>query len=104
MDKEFLEKITNSIQTKLGEETASIISDDLGKLITENDNTINEINSKDSEIKTLKEKNQMLVNANGSLLQQVGFKKQEKEETKEEEKPKHFDFRNAFDEYGNFKK
>lgn len=106
MNSEILKKITDSIQEKIGEDTASIISDDLGTLITENEKTLEEIKNKDDEITSLKDKNQKLISANANLFQQVGFKKEEKEEEKEnkEEKPKKFDFRSAFDEFGNFKK
>ena len=40
----------NSIQSKVGEEAASMIADDLGKLITSNTQTINLINQKDKEL------------------------------------------------------
>ena len=41
------EKITQSIQEKLGQENVGLIADDLGKLITDNANMNKEMKSKD---------------------------------------------------------
>ena len=48
------------------------------------------------------EKNEKLVAANGSLLQQVPVATS-KPETEEEEKTKNFNFYDMFDKYGHFK-
>ena len=63
--------------------------------------------------KTLKEKNdlidkqkkdkEMLIEANGNLLQSIPMGK-EKDEKKEVEEEKPFDFRSVFDEKGNLKR
>ena len=45
MNSEELEKMISSIREKLGEENSALISDDLGLLISSNNNTINQINS-----------------------------------------------------------
>ena len=103
MKEEFLKGITDSIATKLGEENASIIADDIGKLITANTQTIETINSLNARVSTLEETNQKLVAANGSLLQQIPAvaDTQKVEETAEEKKA--FNFKDAFDKSGYFK-
>ena len=103
MKEEFLKGITDSIATKLGEENASIIADDIGKLITANTQTIETINSLNARVSTLEETNQKLVAANGSLLQQIPAVADtpKVEETVEEKKA--FNFHSVFDKNGNFK-
>ena len=106
MKDEFLKGITDSIANKLGEENASIIADDIGKLMTANTQTIETINSLNARVSTLEETNQKLVAANGSLLQQIpavaDYDKHQKEEAPEEKTA--FNFHSVFDKNGNFKK
>lgn len=104
MNGEELNTFLDSIKEKLGEETSALISDDLGNLITKNTEVVNTLENKDKEIERLNGLNQKLVSANGSLLQQVsaGFEKNTHED--EEVPKKSFDFRDAFDEKGHFKK
>jgi len=71
MTDEELLKITNSIEEKLGAETSATIADDIGLLMTGNAETQKLLSSKDEEIKSLKERNEKLVLANGNLLKQV---------------------------------
>lgn len=101
---EFQTKL-NSIQEKIGDEASSLILDEIGILLTDNQNMNNVISDKDKEIERLRKTNETLQNVNGNLLQQVAMaedpiitKQKEQEELK-----KPFDFRSAFDEYGNFK-
>lgn len=106
MNEDFLKGITDSISAKVGEENAGIIADDIGKLITKNKETIDNIDSLNKQVSTLKETNEKLVAANGSLLQQIpavaDYDKHQKEEVTEEKK-KAFNFRDVFDKHGNFK-
>ncbi len=106
-EKEF-EKITKSIQDKLGKENTSLIADDLGKLITDNGTMNTEMKQKDEQITKLKQDKEALITTNGNLLQQVAMGNEEnlinKNETKPEEPPKSFDYRSVFDEKGNFKR
>lgn len=106
-EKEF-EKITKSIQDKLGKENTSLIADDLGKLITDNGTMNTEMKQKDDQITKLKQDKEALITTNGNLLQQVAMGNEEnlinKNETKPEELPKPFDYRSVFDEKGNFKR
>lgn len=102
-NKEF-QNLTNSVSEKLGKETSALISDDLGKMITDNSEMNKLIQEKEKEIAKLQKTNEMLTSANGQLLQQVamGYEEPEKEAEKTEEK-KPFNFRSAF-ENGKFKR
>lgn len=105
MKEEVLKNITSSISEKLGEENSSIIADDIGKLITANTQTIETIDSLQKRISTLEETNQKLVQANGSLLQQIpavaDYDKHQTEEAPAEKKA--FNFHSVFDKNGKFK-
>lgn len=106
MKEEFLKGITESITNKLGEENAGIIADDIGKLITANSEALQNIKNLTEANTTLKEKNEKLILANGSLLQQIPssiseYDKHQSEEEKEEKKA--FNFHAVFDKNGNFK-
>lgn len=102
-----LEKITKSIQKKLGKDSSSKIADDIASIITIESNYKKQTEEKNKEIETLKEDKEMLIQANGNLLQQVSMGTEEDlnpKKKEEEEKKKPFDFRSVFDEKGNFKK
>lgn len=103
MKKEEMQKLFNGIEKKIGKENYAKISDDMGILLTDNETTNNTISSKDNEIKQLKSNNELLVTANGNLLQQVGMGEETPPTNNKEDKPK-FSLKNAFDEKGNFKK
>lgn len=105
-EKEF-EKITKSIQEKLGKENVGLIADDLGKLITNNTSMNDTLKEKEEEIQKLKQDKELLITTNGNLLQQVGMGDEgnfiNKNDDKKEEPKKPFNFRDVFDEKGNFK-
>ena len=98
-----IEDITNSMSEKLGKENISKIADDIANLISIEKAKNNEIEEKTELIKKLKDDKEMLISANGRLLQQISMDKEEdvKEEEKEE---KQFSFKSVFDEKGHFKK
>lgn len=100
-----LEETIKGMQKKLGKENAGLIADDFASIISYDSARTKDINNKDEEIKKLKEDKEMLINANGNLLQQVSSASEEVLKPKEEEKEtkkKKFDFRVVFDEKGNF--
>lgn len=101
MEDEKLLGITNSIEEKLGKENSATIADDLGILMTENSKTQELLKQREEEIKTLKERNDKLVAANGNLLQQIPMGKIDKKEESEEPK-KSISLKDAFDAKGNF--
>lgn len=98
-----IEDITNSMSEKLGKENISKIADDIANLMSIEKAKNNEIEEKTELIKKLKDDKEMLISANGRLLQQISMDKEEdvKEEEKEE---KQFSFKSVFDEKGHFKK
>ena len=95
------DEILNSIDEKLDKETFSFISDDIANLMSYNEALNNDIKAKEEKIDKLQKKADMLVEANGNLLQKVSAGVEEKKQEKEEEKPK-IDLRSAFDKNGNF--
>lgn len=104
MEEETLNNIINSINTKLGEDTSALISDDIATLITQNNLIIENTNNKDKEIENLQKQNKTLITANGNLLQQVSYTKpiDDKEKDDKEEK-KEIKISDIFDDKGNFK-
>lgn len=105
MKKEDFEKITESMQEKLGKENSSLIADDIATLITDYSNMNKEIDNKNKQIEKLKNDKENLITANGNLLQQVSMGFETKEEISKDNKKeeiKKFSFKNCFDEKGNF--
>lgn len=103
MKNEDFEKLTNSMQEKLGKENASLIADDIATLMTNNSSMNSEIEKRNSQIEKLKTDKENLQNANMNLLQQIPMGDDNishKQEPKEE--PKKFSFKSCFDEKGNF--
>lgn len=112
MNKEELDKTLETMQNKLGKEQSSIIADDLGLLVTDNE----KMNKDYSELMEKYEKselrNQQLVEANSNLLRQVSAPANEFDSLKigfnnyktDKEVIDPIDIRTAFDEKGNFKR
>ena len=110
MKKDEMKKFISGIESKLGSESASIISDDLGVLLTDNETMNNEIDKRDMKIKEQDDLNKKLVSANSSLLRQVGTSisddievetKTKKDSNPEEEK---ISWSDCFDSKGRFLK
>lgn len=105
MDSKELDNIINSIKETLGDDNSAMISDNLGMLITKNNDTIKELSRLNNEVDGLTKKNDNLVNANSRLLQQIPMEEDyKKQEPKKEESKKSFTLNDLFDEHGNFKK
>ena len=94
-----IEEYTNKIREKLGEDNSAKIADDIANMLTYDSKLHKDIKDRDEEINRLKKDKDMLIEANGNLLQQVAFGK---EESKSEviEEPKKFDFKSVFDKNG----
>ena len=90
-----------SINEKLGEETFGTISDDVANIMGYEESLRKTIEEKDEKINKLTKKNEMLVEANGNLLQKVSAGLETKKEEEKEEKPK-INLKAAFDKNGNF--
>lgn len=103
-----LELITKSIQKKLGKETSSKIADDIASIVTIKSNYEKQDKAYKDEIQELKNDKEMLIQANGNLLQRVSMANDEELEPKKKEEDKipakNFNFRAVFDEKGNFLK
>lgn len=98
-----IEEYTNKIQEKLGKEEAGKIADDIANILSYENKLQKDITDKNDEINKLKKDKEMLIEANGNLLQQVPFGK-EKDEKDETDEKKPFDFRSVFDENGKIKR
>lgn len=98
--------ITKNINEKLGKEESAKIADDMASLMTYNSKINKDIKSRDDEITKLRKDKEMLIEANGSLLQQLSTESEDilKPKMEEEEVKKSFNFYDMYDEKGNFKK
>lgn len=97
-----IEEYTNNIQEKIGKEEAGKIADDIAKILTYDNKIKKDLEDRDNEITKLKKDKEMLIEANGNLLQSIPMGKEKDEKKEEENKP--FDFRTVFDEKGNLKR
>lgn len=104
-DKEFTE-ITKSIEKKLDKDKSAIIADDLGQMMTGFENMQNTLKEREARIKELEKDKEKLVLANGNLLKQIPVTRSDDDSNNDcdESSKKPFDFKDAFDENGNFKK
>lgn len=98
-----IEEYTNKIQEKIGKEEAGKIADDIAKILSYDSKLQKDIKDKDDEITKLQKDKEMLIEANGNLLQQIPYGK-EKDEKDDPEEKKPFDFRSVFDENGKIKR
>ena len=99
-----IEDITNSIKSKLGDEEAGKIADDLASLLIYDKSQKDLISEDSSKIKKLQEDKDLLVQANANLLGKIPMGKagdDEFEKVEEPEKP--FDYRTIFKD-GRFKR
>lgn len=99
-----LEEKLKEMQKKLGKENSGKIADDIASIISYDSARTKDINNKNEEIDKLKSDKEMLIQANGNLLQQISTESEEvlKPKEVEKEQKKNFDFRSVFDEKGNF--
>lgn len=101
--KEFDDKMT-SMLSKIGNDSASLILDDTALLLTDKQNSENLIKAKDEEIEKLKSLNSRLQQVNSNLLLQIPVQKEESKNQEDKKERKSISFREAFDEFGNFKR
>ena len=103
MDDEKILELTGKIEETLGKEDYAMISDTIGEILTGNSENMKAIQDRDASIEKLKDRNEKLVAANGSLLQKVPMVRSVEEESSKEEKPApKLSLKDAFDEKGNF--
>lgn len=100
MKKEKLEEIQNAIKEKIGEENSSLILDDFANLIVEVDKDNKEKEELCKSLEKSKKENEILIKANGNLLQQVAMGVEEKPE--DEKKEEKYNLSDAFNADGEF--
>lgn len=102
MDDEKILELTGRIEETLGKENSAMISDTIGELLTGNTENMKAIAMRDEKIKSLQERNEKLVAANGALLQKVPMVRSEEDKPKEEKPAPKINLKDAFDAKGNF--
>lgn len=103
MDDSKILELTGKIEETLGKDNAAMISDTLGEILTGNSENLKAIAARDEQIKSLQDRNEKLVAANGALLQKVPMERAEtKEDSEKKEAPKKINLKDAFDKNGNF--
>lgn len=95
-----IEEYTSKIQEKLGKDEAGKIADDIANMLTYDSKLHKDIKDRDEEITKLRKDKEMLIEANGNLLQQVAFGKEEVKTNNQDEEIKKFDFKSVFDKNG----
>ena len=95
-----IEEYTSKIQEKLGKDEAGKIADDIANMLTYDSKLHKDIKDRDEEITKLRKDKEMLIEANGNLLQQVAFGKEEVKTNNQYEEIKKFDFKSVFDKNG----
>lgn len=103
MDDEKILELTGKIEETLGKENSAMISDTIGEILTGNTENMKALADRDAKIKSLQDRNEKLVAANGALLQKIPMERSiDKEDSKKEEAPKKINLKDAFDAKGNF--
>lgn len=100
MDEKQLQKISNSIKKKIGDENFAMIADDMGTLITGNSANLEEIKKGKEEINELRENNKQLITANGNLLKQVPMGVEDRTSDEEDAKPQRIEISDIINENG----
>ena len=90
-----IEEYTSKIQEKLGKDEAGKIADDIANMLTYDSKLHKDIKDRDEEITKLRKDKEMLIEANGNLLQQVAFGKEEVKTNNQDEEIKKFDFKSC---------
>lgn len=103
MDDDKILELAGNIESTLGKENYAMISDTIGEILTGNSQNMQAIADRDNQIKSLKDRNEKLVAANGALLQKVPMVRgsDEEEENSKKAAPK-LSLKDAFDAKGNF--
>ena len=103
MDDSKILELTGKIEETLGKENSAMISDTLGEILTGNTENMKALAEKASMIKSLQDRNEKLVAANGALLMKIPMERSiDKEDSKQKEAPKKINLKDAFDAKGNF--
>lgn len=105
MDDSKILELTGKIEETLGKDNAALISDTLGEILTGNTENMKRLAEREKEIKTLQDRNEKLVAANGALLQKIPMEKaDDRVDSEKSEAPKKISYKDIFDKQGNFLK
>ena len=97
------ENLQQELEEKIGKENVAKISNEIANIISYEQSTINDLKERDTTIQKLNADKEMLIEANGTLMQKLPKQKEEiKEDNEDEKKP--FDYRTIFDEKGQLKR
>ena len=98
------EETLQKMQEKIGKDNAGIIADDIASLLSYENSRNKDIKKQEKQIEKLQKDKEMLIEANGILLQQISVESKEILEPQKEEKEekKKINIRDAFDKNGNF--
>ena len=95
-------ELTGKIEETLGKESSAMISDTLGEILTGNTENMKALAERDALIKSLQDRNEKLVSANGALLQKIPMERADDKEDSNKEAPKKIEWKDVFDAKGNF--
>lgn len=97
------EETLTKMQEKIGKDEAMKIADDIASLLSYDNSRTKDLNKRDKKIEKLEKDKEMLIEANGNLLQQISVETKDIEpQAQEPEETKPIDIRSAFDKNGNF--
>lgn len=71
MDQEFLKQFQADIEDKLGQDQFAVIADNMGEILTKNQEAIEAKRIAEEKISELQKMNEKLIASNGSLLKQI---------------------------------
>lgn len=97
------ENLSKNLEEKIGKENVAKISNEIAEIMSYESEMNESIKQKDSDIARLNSDKEMLIQANGNLLQKLPKEKEEVKTKEEEEVKKPFDYRTLFDENGKLK-
>ena len=96
------ENLSKNLEEKIGKENVAKISNEIAEIMSYESEMTTNLKEKEEAITRLYSGKEMLIQANGNLMQKLPSQKEEIK-TEEEEIKKPFDYRTLFDENGKLK-
>ena len=96
------ENLSKNLEEKIGKENVAKISNEIAEIMSYESEMTNNLKDRDETISKLNSDKEMLIQANGNLMQKLPSQKEEIK-TEAEEIKKSFDYRTLFDENGKLK-
>ena len=84
ISKEEFEKLINNLRDKLEETTVALVSEEILATISAYNNGFDEYEKSVEEVEKLKDEKEELLKVNGKLYQRIGFDREEKEDSIED--------------------